>query len=166
MRRCAPDSRLPPLGGFLDLFPRNWRGWWNIGLIEELQVHCMAVAPRRLSTPDAESVDQLAQVEQIPSLPRSCTGSSASIGGVSPSGAPFQSVQPAGNQRLTAIQQDCKEMVDAAPPNGVDHRQRPIFECVTLVPDRHRFAFVRFSGPDLTGSRPAFRDAHHYRSLR
>src|SRR4029453_681866 len=91
------------------------------------------LARRRLGTPDAKSVDELAQVEQI-TEPAEIVDS---VIGTDRRRASKRLNLPIGparrNQRPTAVWQNCEEIVDAAPPNGADHGQRLTFECVTLA---------------------------------
>ncbi|WP_456724936.1 MULTISPECIES: hypothetical protein [unclassified Bradyrhizobium] len=96
------------------------------------------LARRRLGTPDAKSVDELAQVEQI-TEPADIVDN---VIGIDRRRASKRLNLPIGsarrNQRPTAIRQNCEEIVDAAPPNGVDHGQRLTFKGVTRAGDRHR----------------------------
>ena len=41
------------------------------------------------------------------------------------------------NQRATAVGQNCKEIVDAVPPEIADYGQRLTFEGMALAPNRH-----------------------------
>jgi hypothetical protein len=104
------------------------------------------LARRRLGTPDAKSVDELAQVEQI-TEPAEIVDS---VIGIDWRRAFKRLHLPIGpvrrNQRPTAIRQNGEEIVDAAPPNGADHGQRPTFECVTLACDRHRSRHIMAMG--------------------
>jgi hypothetical protein len=96
------------------------------------------LARRRFGASAGESVDELAQPEQITepaqivdsvigsNRRRSCKRLRLPIG-------------PARrDQRPAAVRQNGEEIGDAAPPDGADHRQRPTFESVTLPRDRRR----------------------------
>jgi hypothetical protein len=99
----------------------------------------MAALParRRLGTPDAKSVDKLAQVEQI-SEPAEIVDSVIGIDWRRASKRLHLPIGPARrNQRPTAIRQNCEEIVDAAPPNGADYGQHATFESVSRARDRH-----------------------------
>jgi hypothetical protein len=99
----------------------------------------MAALParRRLGTPDAKSVDKLAQVEQI-TEPAEIVDSVIGIDWRRASKRLHLPIGPARrNQRPTAIRQNCEEIVDAAPPNGADHGQHATFESVSRARDRH-----------------------------
>jgi hypothetical protein len=95
------------------------------------------LARRRLGPPDAKSVDELAQVEQI-TEPAEIVDSVIGIDWRRASKRPHLPIGPARrNQRPAAVRQNREKVVDAAPPNGADHGQRPTFESVTLARDRH-----------------------------
>jgi hypothetical protein len=96
------------------------------------------LARRRLGTPDAKSVDELAQVEQI-TEPAEIVDNVIGIDRRRASKRLNLPIGPARrNQRPTAIRQNYEEIVDAAPPNRVDHGQRLTFKGVTRARDRHR----------------------------
>src|SRR5206468_10799136 len=104
------------------------------------------LARRRLGTPDAKSVDELAQVEQI-TEPAEIVASRIVIDCLRAFKRLHLPIGPVRrNQRPTAIRQNCEEIVDAAPPNGADHGQRPTFKCVTLACDRHRSRHIMAMG--------------------
>jgi hypothetical protein len=95
------------------------------------------LARRRLNVSVAESVDDLAQVEQI--------AESAEIVGTITGvlrrrlrGVLWAPIGPAGwNERAAAIRQDHQNEEDAAPPDATDHGERLAFEGVTLAGDDH-----------------------------
>jgi len=104
------------------------------------------LARRRLGTPDAKSVDQLAQVEQI-TEPAEIVDSVIGIDWRHASKRLYLPIGPARrNQRPTAIRQDCEEIADAASPDGTDDGQRPTFESVTLARDRYRSRNIMVMG--------------------
>jgi hypothetical protein len=104
------------------------------------------LARRRLSVSVAESVDEIAQSEQIIEPPK--------IVGIVIGIVRWRSyyllhvpIGPAsGDQRSTAVRQNCEKIVDAAPLDGADHGQRPAFEGMTLTRDRHRIRNVMAMG--------------------
>ena len=94
----------------------------------------MAALParRRLGTPDAKSVDQLAQVEQI-TEPAEIVDSVIGIDWRRASKRLHLPIGPARrDQRPAAVRQDGYEIEDAAPPDGAEHGQHATFECLSL----------------------------------
>jgi hypothetical protein len=101
---------------------------------------------RRLDVSAAQSVDDLAQVKQIPEsaqivvaiadIVRRCS--------VGPLGAP---IGPLGwNERPAAVGQDHENEEDAAPPDAADRGQRLAFEGVALAGDRYRIRNITMMG--------------------
>jgi len=102
------------------------------------------LARRRLNVSAVESVNDLAQVEQI--------AESAEIVGPITGvwrlpGLFWAPIGPAGwNERPAAIRQDHQNEEDAAPPDAADHGERPAFEGVTLAGDDHRTRNITVMG--------------------
>jgi hypothetical protein len=96
------------------------------------------LARHRIGVSGAKSVDELAQPEQITEsaeIVDSIIGSDRRHS----SGRLRVPIGPAcRDQRPAAIRQNCEKIVDTAPPDGADHRQRPAFEGMTLARDCHR----------------------------
>ena len=110
--------------------------------------NCMTVllSRRRLNESAAQSVDDLAQVKQIPEsaqivvaiadIVRRCSSRRfrAPIGPLS------------WNQRPAAVGQDYEYEEDAAPPDAADRGQRLAFEGVALAGDRYRIRNITMMG--------------------
>jgi hypothetical protein len=96
------------------------------------------LARHRIEASGAKSVDELAQPEQI-TEPAEIVDSIIGSDRRHSSGRLRAPIGPAcRDQRAAAIRQNCEKIVDAAPPDGADHGQRPAFEGMTLTRDRHR----------------------------
>jgi hypothetical protein len=104
------------------------------------------LAGRRLGASAPESVDELAQPEQI-TEPAEIMGR---VIGVDRQRSCRRLRLPIGptrrDQRPAAVRQNGEEIGDAAPPDGADHGQRPTFESVTLPRDRHRSGKIMAMG--------------------
>jgi hypothetical protein len=102
------------------------------------------LARHRLDVSAVESVNDLAQVEQI-AEPTEILGTSI-VRRRSPGllGVP---IGPVGrNQRAAAIRQDHENEQNTAPPNAADHGQRLAFEGVALAGDGHRIWNITVMG--------------------
>jgi hypothetical protein len=93
---------------------------------------------RRLDVSAAQSVDDLAQVKQIPKSAQIVVAIAdifrrRSVGLL---GAPIGPLS--WNERPAAVRQDHENEKDAAPPDAADRGQRLAFESVTLAGDRYR----------------------------
>jgi hypothetical protein len=103
------------------------------------------LARHRLDVSVVESVDDLAQVEQI-AEPAEIVGTTSIVRRHSPCllGAP---ISPVGrNQRSAAVWQDHENEEDAAPPDAADHGQRLAFEGVAPASDGHRIWNITVMG--------------------
>jgi hypothetical protein len=103
------------------------------------------LARHRLDVSAVESVNDLAQVEQI-AEPAEIVGTTSIVRQRSPGllGVP---IGPGGwNQRAATIWQDHENEEDAAPPNAADHGQRLAFEGVALASDGHRIGNITVMG--------------------
>jgi hypothetical protein len=79
------------------------------------------LARRRLGTPDAKSVDEFAQSEQI-TEPGEIMGSVIGIDRWRSSNRLYSPIGPAcRDQRPTAVRQNCQQIEDATPPDGAEH---------------------------------------------
>jgi len=95
------------------------------------------LARRRFGASAAESVDELAQPEQI-TEPAEIVASVIGIDWRRSSRRLNLPIGPARrDQRPAAVRQNCEEIGDAAPLDGADHGQRSTFESMTLARDRH-----------------------------
>jgi hypothetical protein len=101
---------------------------------------------RRLDVSAAQSVDDLAQVKQIPESAQIVVAIAdifrrRSVGLL---GAP---IGPLGwNERPAAVWQNHENQEDAAPPDAADRGQRLAFEGVALAGDRHRIRNITTMG--------------------
>jgi hypothetical protein len=103
------------------------------------------LALHRLNGSVVESVNDLAQVEQI-AEPAEIVGTTSIVRRRSPCllGVP---VGPAGrNQRAATVWQDHENEEDAAPPDAADHGQRLAFEDVALAGDGQRIWNITVMG--------------------
>src|SRR6202047_5257303 len=93
------------------------------------------LARRRLGVSVAKSVDEIAQSEQI-TEPAKIVGI---LIGIDRRRSPDWLYVPIGqtgrDQRTATVRQNCEKIVDAAPPDGADHGQRPGFGGMTLARD-------------------------------
>ena len=81
------------------------------------------IARHRLDVSAAESVDDLAQVEQIAESAEIVVTITGIVRRRSP-GLLYAPIGPAGrNERPAAVRQDHENEEDAAPPNAADHGQ-------------------------------------------
>jgi hypothetical protein len=104
------------------------------------------LARHRRDVSAVESVDDLAQVEQITESAEIVDTITGLVRRRSP-GLLCTPIGPAGrNERSAAVRQDDENEEDAAPPDAADHRQRMAFECVTLAGDRDRIWNVTVMG--------------------
>jgi hypothetical protein len=104
------------------------------------------LARRRLSVSVAKSVDELAQSEQI-TEPAKVVGTVIGIDRRRSSDWLHVPIGPAcRDQRSATVRQNCEKIVDAAPPDRADHRQRLTFEGMTLARDRHRIRNIMAMG--------------------
>jgi hypothetical protein len=95
------------------------------------------LARRRFGASAAESVDELAQPEQI-AEPAEIVASVIGIDWRRSSRRRNFPIGPARrDQRPAAVRQNCEEIGDAAPPDGADHGQRTTFEGMTIARDPH-----------------------------
>src|SRR5271157_4864259 len=123
-------------------FGARWGGSWKASF------NCMTalLSRRRLDVSAAQSVDDLAQVKQIPEAAQIVVAV-ADIDrrrAVGLLGAP---IGPLGrNKRPGAIRQDRQNEKDAAPPDAADRGQRLAFEGVALAGDRHRIRNITTMG--------------------
>jgi hypothetical protein len=101
---------------------------------------------RRLDVSAAQSVDDPAQLKQIPE-PAQIVVAFADIvrrRAVGPLGAP---IGPLGrNERPAAVRQNHENQEDAAPPDTADRGQRLAFEGVALARDRYRIRDITTMG--------------------
>jgi hypothetical protein len=104
------------------------------------------LARHRLDVSVVESVDDLAQVEQIAESAEIV----ATITGIvrrRSLGLLYAPVGPVGwNERSAAVRQDHKNEEDAAPPDATDHGERLAFEGVALADDDHRVRNITVMG--------------------
>jgi hypothetical protein len=103
------------------------------------------LARHRLDVSAVESVDELAQVEQI-AEPAEIVGTTRIVRRRSPDvlGVP---IGPVGrNQRAATVWQDHQNEEDAAPPKAADNGQRLAFEGVALASDGYRIWNVTVMG--------------------
>jgi len=101
---------------------------------------------RRLDMSAAQSVDDVAQVKQIPESAQIVVAIAAIARrrSVGPLGAP---IGPLGwNERPTAVWQSNENEQDAAPPDAADRGQRLAFEGVAFAGDRHRIRNITTMG--------------------
>ena len=101
---------------------------------------------RRLDGSAAESVDDLAQVKQIPESAQIVVAIAdifrrRSVGLL---GAPIG--QLSWNERPAAVRQSHENQEDATPPDAADRHQRLAFESVALADDRHRIRNIMAMG--------------------
>jgi hypothetical protein len=115
------------------------------------------LARRRFEAFGAESVDESAQPKQIGETAET-VDKVAAVGRRKPLHRLPIPIRPCRrNQRAAAVGQNCKEIVDAAPPEIADHGQRPTFESMALAPDRHGRRNIMAMGslrPLLSGAFP------------
>jgi len=96
------------------------------------------LSPRRLDVSAAQSVDDLAQVKQIPESAQIAVAIVDIVRRCSPRRL-WAPIGPLGwNERPAAVGQDHENEEDAAPPDAADRGQRLAFEGVALAGDRYR----------------------------
>jgi hypothetical protein len=103
------------------------------------------LARHRLDVSAVESVDDLAQVEQIAESAeavhsRAIIGRAAAVVTSAPAG-PL-----CGNERAAAIRQADEQEQNAATPNAADHGQGLAFKSMLLADDRHRIRNISVMG--------------------
>jgi len=105
----------------------------------------MAALLRRLDVSAVESVDHLAQMEQIAEAAEVVdTTSIVRRRSACLLGVP---IGPVGrNQRAATVRQDHENEEDAAPPDAADHSQRLAFEGVALAGDGQRIWNITVMG--------------------
>ena len=104
------------------------------------------LARRRLDVSVVESVDDLAQVEQIAESAEIVTTITGIVRRCS-LGLRCAPVGPVGrNERSAAVRQDHQNEEDAAPPDATDHGERLAFESVALADDGHRVRNIPVMG--------------------
>ena len=102
---------------------------------------------RRLDRSAVESVDEMAQPEQIAE-----TAERARARGFTPqrpraAGITLVPVGPHGrNERAAAVGQTDKQEENAAAPDAADHVERPALEGMALAGDRHRIRDITAMG--------------------
>jgi hypothetical protein len=114
--------------------------WARLGGLRKASFNCMtALLSRfRLGVSAAQSVDDLAQVKQIPESAQIAVAIVAIVRGRSV-GRLWAPIGPLGwNERPAAVGQDHENEEDAAPPDAADRGQRLAFEGVALAGDRYR----------------------------
>jgi hypothetical protein len=90
-------------------------------------------ARRRLGLPVAESVDEVTQSEQVAD---SAEIVESLIGIRRPDRLRLVVGPTRRNQRAASVRQNCEQIVDATPCDGVDQRQCPPFEGMAFARDR------------------------------
>jgi hypothetical protein len=104
------------------------------------------LARRRLDVSAEESVDDLAQVEQIAESAEAVHCRAVIIRRA----AAVVTFVPAGplcgNERAAAVRQACEQEQNAATPNAADDGQGLAFESVPLAEDRHRIRNITVMG--------------------
>jgi hypothetical protein len=104
------------------------------------------LARRRLGVSAAESVDELAQMEQI-TEPAEIVAALSGIVRRRPPGLRGPPIAPVGrNQRTATVRQHHEEKEDAAPPDAAYHGQRPAFEDMSFAGDDHRIRNLTVMG--------------------
>ena len=101
---------------------------------------------RRLDVSAAQSVDDLAQVKQIPEAAQIVVAIADIVRrcSVGPLGTPIGPLS--WNERPAAVGQDYENEEDAAPPDAADRGQRLAFEGVALAGDRYRIRNITMMG--------------------
>jgi hypothetical protein len=92
---------------------------------------------RRLDVSAAQSVNDLAQVKQIPESAQIVIAIAAIVRRCSPGRLRAPIGPPSWNERPAAVGQDYENEEDAAPPDTADRGQRLAFEGVALADDRY-----------------------------
>lgn len=94
----------------------------------------------------AQSVDDLAQVKQIPESAQIVVAIADIVRrrSVGPLGAPIGPLS--WNERPAAVWQNHENQEDAAPPDAADRGQRLAFEGVALAGDRYRIRNITTMG--------------------
>jgi hypothetical protein len=122
----------------------------RLGGSRKARFNCMTalLSRRRLDVSAAQSVDDLAQVKQIPE-PAQIVVAIAGAGivrrrAVGLLGAPIGPLS--WNERPAAVGQDYENEEDAAPPDAADRGQRLAFEGVALAGDRYRIRNITMMG--------------------
>ncbi len=120
----------------------------RLGGSRKARFNCMTalLSWRRLDVSAAQSVDDVAQVKQIPEAAQIVVAIADIVRRrtVGLLGAP---IGPLGrNERPAAIRQDRQNEKDAAPSDAADSGQRLAFERVALAGDRHRIRNIMTMG--------------------
>src|SRR5271157_3097644 len=123
-------------------FGARWGGSWKASF------NCMTalLLRRRLDVSAAQSVDDLAQVKQIPESAQIVVAIADIIRrrAVGLLGAP---IGPLGrNERPASVWQNHENQEDALPPDAADRGQRLAFEGVALADDRYRVRNITTMG--------------------
>jgi hypothetical protein len=101
---------------------------------------------RRLDVSAAQSVDDLAQVKQIPESAQIVVAIADIVRRRSPR-RPRAPIGPlGGNERPAAVWQNHENQEDAAPPDAADRGQRLAFEGVALAGNRYRVRNITTMG--------------------
>jgi hypothetical protein len=102
---------------------------------------------RRLDMSAAESVDDLAQVEQIVEPAKAAHDRAVIAVRWRAAGVTCVPVGPLRrNERAAAVGNADEQKQDAAPPDAADHSQRLAFESVALAGDDHRIRNITVMG--------------------
>jgi hypothetical protein len=120
----------------------------RLGGSRKARFNCMTalLSRRRLDVSAAQSVDDLAQVKQIPESAQIVVAI-ADIVRRRAAGRLGAPIGPLGrNERPAAIRQHRQNEKDAAPPDAADRSQRLAFEGVALACDRHRIRNITTMG--------------------
>ena len=118
------------------------------GWSRKARFNCMTalLARHRLDVSVVESVDDLAQVEQIAESAEIVGTITGIVCRRSP-GLLCAPVGPVGrNERSAAVRQNHENEEDAAPPHATDHGERLAFEGVAPTDDRHRVRNIMVMG--------------------
>ena len=120
----------------------------GLGGSRKASFNCMTalLSRRRLDVSADQSVDDLAQVKQIPESAQIVVAITAIVRrrAVGLLGAPIGPLS--WNERPAAIRQDHQNEKDAAPSDAADRRQRLAFEGVALAGDCHRIRNITAMG--------------------
>ena len=120
----------------------------KMGWVEEGQFNCMTalLSLRQLDVSAVQSVDDLAQVKQIPKSAQIVVAIADMLRrrAVGLLGAPIGPLS--WNERPAAVRQDHQNEKDAAPPDAADREQRLAFEGVALAGDRYRIRNITTMG--------------------
>jgi hypothetical protein len=110
--------------------------------------NCMTVLlwRRRLDVSAAQSVDDLAQVKQIPESAQIVVAIADIVRRCSPRRLRAPIGPLSWNERPAAVWQNHENEEDAAPPDAADRGQRLAFEGVALAGDRYRIRNITTMG--------------------